>query len=287
MLHDIYNLLVAVARVRAMKNYPQQWRVWREYARIRVKNRWFQLTGQKRTTETFLGFKVRFFDYETFTYLFEEIFVQGTYSFQARQPRPLIVDAGSNIGISVIFLKWLYPAARIRAFEPDPRTFALLKENIEINKLDGVTLFNLALSDGPGEAEFRSEHQGSLVASLMSGRSAGAVQKVGTQSLSMYLDEPVDFMKMDIEGAESLCLNDVSRRGLLRGIHEMVIECHHNLPGRETILTEVLPVLEANGFRYQIQAWTQTPSLNYVSQDVILHAYQNGCSHESASEQVI
>ncbi len=47
-----------------------------------------------------------------------EIFVELQYYFRARRPDPVIVDGGSNIGMSVLFFKALYPDARVLAFEP-------------------------------------------------------------------------------------------------------------------------------------------------------------------------
>src|SRR5262245_6977657 len=57
----------------------------------------------------------------SFVYMFEEIFAKASYSFHSDTDRPLIFDCGSNIGMSVLFFKKLYPTARITAFEPDPR----------------------------------------------------------------------------------------------------------------------------------------------------------------------
>lgn len=65
--------------------------------------------------------------------LFREIFIEPSYFFRTERPHPLIVDCGSNIGMSVIFFKLLYPDARVLAFEPDPAPFELLEQNIRTN----------------------------------------------------------------------------------------------------------------------------------------------------------
>lgn len=276
MMYDLYSLILAAAKIRGMVHYPKRWQVWLTYARIRLTQRRLQWSGKCKNSENFLGMRMQFFDYPTFAYLFEEIFVQGTYFFQARHARPVVVDAGSNIGMSVLFIKWLYPQAQVRAFEPDPETFAMLRKNIALNNLKDVELFNVALSTREGHLHFHSDRAGSLGGSLLSERLAVTeTQTVSTQSLSSFLTGPVDFMKMDIEGAESECLHEAATQGRLRNVFEMVIECHHNLPGRERILTEVLPVLEANGFRYQVRSSSavERTTINFP-QDVILHAFQ-------------
>jgi FkbM family methyltransferase len=42
---------------------------------------------------------------------------------------------GANIGMSVVFFKSLYADAEVLAFEPDPRTFSQLEENVQANRL--------------------------------------------------------------------------------------------------------------------------------------------------------
>ena len=100
-----------------------------------------------------LGFEVEYFDLPSVIALFEEIFIGNDYFFQAASDHPLIVDAGSNIGISVLFFKWLYPASRIIAFEADDETFQLLQKNIELNNLKGVCAYNVAIG-GEGSIDF-------------------------------------------------------------------------------------------------------------------------------------
>jgi FkbM family methyltransferase len=43
--------------------------------------------------------------------------------------RPLIVDAGANVGASAVFFAAMFPTARIVAIEPEESNFALLVEN--------------------------------------------------------------------------------------------------------------------------------------------------------------
>ena len=64
-----------------------------------------------------------------------------------------------------------------------------------------------------------------------------------------YLAEPVDFLKMNIEGAEYEVLAD--SEDCLRQVREMVIEYHH-LPGLPRKLHEILALLDQQGFEYLI-----------------------------------
>ena len=75
-----------------------------------------------------LGFDIAYFDRPTLVGLYREIFVRQYYYFRANIESPRIFDCGANFGMATLYFKWLYPKARIEAFEPDPATFAVLKE---------------------------------------------------------------------------------------------------------------------------------------------------------------
>jgi hypothetical protein len=61
--------------------------------------------------------------------------------------RPLIVDAGANIGASAAFFAMTYPTARIVAIEPEANNFALLLKN---TKGLNVECLNAGLASSPG-----------------------------------------------------------------------------------------------------------------------------------------
>ena len=82
-----------------------------------------------------LGYRIDNFNQSHALFLVHEIFADGTYAFTSRAVCPRIVDCGANIGLSVIFFKALHPGANIVAFEPEPVTFARLKETMDRNGL--------------------------------------------------------------------------------------------------------------------------------------------------------
>src|SRR6185436_10385318 len=190
-----------------------RFRVLRTYLKIELKQ--FFLAGllkRRMTRESIFGYQVHFFDYHTFAILFEELYVSEIYYFSASSPEPLIVDCGSNIGLSVLYFKRLYPKCRVIAFEPDKATFEMLEQNVRSNNLAGVTLVKKALYDSAGSVPFyvSPEQPGLLVQSTRKENLVRSqVTSVETEMLSTYLTEPVDFVKMDIEGAEDQVLKDL------------------------------------------------------------------------------
>ena len=101
------------------------------------------------TTVSVVGCEFAHRGERAFRFLFNELFVMPVI-LCAQTDSPLIFDCGSNIGLSILFFKKLYPKARVIGFEPHPLTFQTLRENIERNSLSHVTLHCYALSDRDG-----------------------------------------------------------------------------------------------------------------------------------------
>ncbi len=125
-----------------------------------------------------------------------------------------IIDCGSNIGVSLLYFKSLYPDARIQTFEASPSTFRLLGRNVTENHLAGITLNNAAVCVSDCALKFYSE-PGSVFGSLNPGRGAGECAEVRGVPLSRFITEPVDLLKIDIEGAETEVLHEPDESGSL------------------------------------------------------------------------
>ena len=61
-----------------------------------------------------------------------------------------VVDIGANVGFLSIPAAQKSKTGTLIAVEAHPRTFGLLKENIEKNKLSNIKYFNLAVGDKAG-----------------------------------------------------------------------------------------------------------------------------------------
>ena len=201
----------------------------------------------------FSNHTIRISDGPNFYILYKDIFVRRIYHFEALCNDPLILDCGSNIRISILYFKSVYPKARIIGFEPDPVVFAYLKENIAMNQLDNVKLLQAAVADQEGRLTFYTDSKyGSCLSQYLPADvrcSLLAREEVHCIGLGDYLTEPVDFLKMNIEGAELSALGGCADR--LRMIREMVVEYHH-LPGLPRALHKILALLDEQGFEYLV-----------------------------------
>jgi FkbM family methyltransferase len=198
-------------------------------------------------------FTVRFNDGLNYYMSWKDIFVHRIYHFESSRPDPRILDCGSNIGLSVLYAKRAHPAARVTAFEADPEVLPLLRENLAGNGVSGVEVVEAVLGAREGTVTLTSEGAcGSYVAGstdVMIEAAGAASHTVRSVRLRGWLDGPVDFLKMNIEGAEWEVLEDSGDR--LRSVREMVIEYHH-LPRLPRTLHRILDLLDRRGFEYLI-----------------------------------
>jgi len=212
-------------------------------------------------------------------HLYREIILSQVYAFSCASLNPLIIDCGSNVGMSVLFFKRLFPKAHIIAVEPDPETFGVLQRNISQNGLADVVLHNKAIADRDGTTSFYMNpgNPGDLGMSTIGQGHLPKELVVPAVRLSKLIGkERVDFLKLDIEGSETGVVDELAESGTLLFVDQMVIEYHHHIAGRREALSHILAVLVQNGFGYQLRG----PDANFREREsfqvVWIYAYSKG-----------
>ena len=211
--------------------------------------------GQIPNPVELFGYKISFLDPGSFRYLCRRVSWTAPCYFQAETETPLFSICGSNIGMSILFFKKLYPKARIVAFEPDPFTFAALSTNISQNHLSEVQLHQAALGKFDGEIEFFRDactQSSSLMMSTVRERHDGPSIEVPALKLSTFITSAVDLLKIDVEGAEFAVLTDLANAGKLRFIRRIHLEYHHHIDHSVDNLSSLLRLMEEHGFGYQL-----------------------------------
>jgi FkbM family methyltransferase len=241
---------------------------------------------QKDQPVDVLDFRVKPISITSLLLSFREIFVELQYLFASQEKTPIIIDCGSNIGLSLLFFKTLYPAGRVIAFEADPATHARLLENITMNALEGVDVHFAAVGGSDGTIEFYcgSDEGGSLTSSTDPRRGGeGRAVVVPQLRLSPFIGQRVDFLKLDIEGAELSVLRELVETGAIKRIDQMVVEVHHHIDPDLDDCSEILTMLERNGFGYQVEAACPSSSRRTrgrTTQDLLVFAYQKRTSSD-------
>ena len=195
------------------------------------------------------GYYVRFTDNLALFGMLDEIFVRENYRFQCETDSPCIIDCGANIGLSVIYFKSQYPNATIYAFEPDPVAFRALVANIESNGFKDVFAYEEAVWKEDGQLSFQTD--GSWGGHIAIDNGSLGSDSVKTRKLSGLLDKHIDFLKIDIEGAESDVIMDAKK--LISSNVDKIFFEWHSLTKSPQRLGEILSFFESNGFRYHIK----------------------------------
>ena len=176
-----------------------------------------------------------------------DIFEDRIYYFKTNNPKPTIIDAGSCIGVSILYFKQLYPLAKIYGFEPDKNIYSVLKKNIEQNHLTDVEILNFGLGKTVGILKFYPDNSDG--GSVVEEQNKDSVVEISIKTLSSYLNEPIDLLKMNIEGMESDVFEEIESK--LSNVNEIILE-YHCFDNLKQTLGNILNILDRQGFRYVV-----------------------------------
>ncbi len=194
---------------------------------------------------------------------FTEIFFKETYYLEPTREQIQAIDCGANIGVSLIYIKTRAPNARVICFEPNPSARKVLEENVEANGWGkDVHIFPFALGNKKGVVDFFVENKeststsGSVAEHHKNKGSKLNSYTVSVDVLSHYINRNIDFLKIDIEGAEFDVIEELASQNKLAMISAIQLEYHH-IPGFSTHpISQMLSVLEANGFNTFVESNT-------------------------------
>lgn len=182
-----------------------------------------------------------------------EIFIDKIY-LQQLPENAVVLDCGAHIGLSVLYIKQICPTAHITAYEPDKYNFELLSKNVVAQGLSNITLENKAIWKEVTTLQF--EGGVDMGSHLLTGEGdtlfeGGETYSVKTTRLRDVLlaHTRIDFLKLDIEGAEYEVMKDI--QDLLPRVGNFFLEYHgHFNEGHK--LSEMLDMLVRNGFEFYI-----------------------------------
>jgi len=192
-----------------------------------------------------------------------------------------VFDVGANVGLFTLFVASRLRRSRVYAFEPVPAVFARLRSNVARYGLEGVELFECALSSEAGEGEvtyypgwsgmsglfadaaeerelmrrvlenrgvWEGEGMASVVAQRFVGERYGCRVRTLSEVLAERRVERIDLLKVDVEKSELAVLAGIAEEDWPK-IHQVVLEVHD----REGALARVRETLEGRGFRVAVE----------------------------------
>ncbi len=125
-----------------------------------------------------------------------------------------ILDCGTFIGTHTILLSKLNPSNDVIGFEMMPEHYKVLVDNIKLNNLENVLVFNTALDEKLGRTQM-PDHTYAMSnvnfggISLLSSKINIKIPTLTLDYILPFVDElkPVQFIKIDVEGYEINVLN--------------------------------------------------------------------------------
>ena len=172
----------------------------------------------------------------------------------------IVIDIGAHIGyFSLIFAKLVGNNGKVFSFEPEPENYKILKKNIEINNYQNVILEQKGVSDINNSVKLYSGSTSSGSSRIYKPeQNLSKFNKNTIDIQTIILDEyfsklgltnKINFIKMDIEGAEILALKGMQK--ILRESENLKIFTEFNrefLEDAGTNPNELFELLENEGF---------------------------------------
>lgn len=125
------------------------------------------------------------------------------------KPDMVVVDIGAHIGYyTILASKLVGPKGRVFAFEPEPKNYADLKKNIELNRCTNIAALRTAVSSRNGKARLFTTTGSSGECSLIDTRQQPRQRPkdaitTDTTTLDNILGSMVvDAIKIDVDGGE-------------------------------------------------------------------------------------
>lgn len=118
----------------------------------------------------------------------------------------VVLDIGAHIGYyTLIASKIVGSSGKVYAFEPDPTFYSILERNIKLNGCKNVIAINKAVNKESGEIKLFQPVKYANTTIVDKGNEKKYI-KVQAVSIDDCVDDVVDVVKMDIEGAEYIAL---------------------------------------------------------------------------------
>jgi FkbM family methyltransferase len=192
-----------------------------------------------------------------------------------------VIDIGANVGIATAAIARRIGGGNLCSFEPVPEYFDTLRRNLSFNKLENVSVYELAVTDRVGRLNFY--HKG-LFSGIISEKGARRFE-VSSITLDRFLSdekiERVDLINMDCEGSELFVLGG-AKQTLQKNKVNIFCEVHHDFLKQLGQSVEGL-VKYLQGFEFEVQSVSLNDGERGVNFDncdyIYAHNLNKGRSH--------
>lgn len=152
-----------------------------------------------------------------------------------------ILDVGAGFGAyTLLFSKLVQNTGQIHAFEPNPKAFGILRDNIEKNSLTNTYIREVGISNSIGKAHLKARGLGGFdnsMSTLIMPKGSIVTDEIciETTTIDRYCEENdicPDGIKIDVEGAEGLVIEG-SRVTIAKCSPWILLEFHSHLMSKK------------------------------------------------------
>jgi len=236
------------SKLQIFLNSRQIFKNWYIYPKI-----YYGLTNSKFPIfETNSGLKIKIRKNSTDLMALTHVWLIGEYkrkNFEINDD-DVIIDVGGHIGLFSLYASQFCKNGPIFTFEPMVENFDLLSENIKLNNLDNIKIFNSAVSNSNSSVKLYL-NQDDAGHSMFSKSSKSVT--VNSISLQQIFDnnhiEHCDFLKLDCEGSEYEIIKNLPAP-YFKKIKKMVIE-YHMADTNPELLDELISILKSQNYNLE------------------------------------
>jgi FkbM family methyltransferase len=186
--------------------------------------------------------------------IIHEILIEDQYHIkQLIKPGDTVVDIGAHIGVFSLLASG--SARKVYAFEPVPGNFQLFSQNVALNKIPNISLFNKAVLGENREVKVYLSDWNTGAHSIF-GHHCSYVEIQGITLKDIFENqdiERINLLKLDCEGAEYDIILKTPKE-YMRKIDRIILEQHITTETKKEFHEGILvDYLRKNGFCVHIE----------------------------------
>lgn len=199
------------------------------------------------------------------------------------KPGMIVCDIGANFGQHTIVLsKLVGSTGRVIAIEASPINFAYLRETVALNKCDNVEVINCGVWSHKTELTFSHVKDAEATSFFSNKEDIRKIepnpncqyQTIKVSSLDNLVSGNIDFIKIDIEGAELFAMHGAKR--LLKSLSPILMELNSftskTFMGVDII--DIVHYMESCGYAY-MYTWNHNQWTS-ITENSLINAFVGG-----------
>lgn len=175
----------------------------------------------------------------------------------------IVIDIGAHIGLFSLFASQYCKNGKIFSYEPIKENYNLLKENIEVNKIENIISFNSAVSKQTNKLKIFINSDDSAHSIFESEKNFIEVDSTTIKSIfDKNKIKNCNLLKFDCEGAEYQIIESIPKEYFFK-IEKMIIE-YHLANEKPEMYKKLIENLKNNKFEIKIKKLSDSMGMIYA-----------------------